>query len=110
MVAVAVGILAGVAAYSRDIHMAGSDREPPARLCSGVRIHLGGRAQQPAQRYEVPQREGVHDDADGGIDTSRLQLFGEQTIEIQSAIGGLIVVTALFFWLTMRRLRSMDVP
>ena len=45
-----------------------------------------------------------------GIDTSRLQLFEEQTIEMQAAIGGVIVVTALFFWLTARRLRSMDVP
>ena len=45
-----------------------------------------------------------------GIDNSRLHLFEEQAIEMRVAIGGVIVVTALFFWLTVRRLRSMDVP
>ena len=45
-----------------------------------------------------------------GIDTSRLHLFEEQAIEMRVAIGGVIVVTALFFWLTVRRLRNMDVP
>ena len=43
------------------------------------------------------------------IDNSRLDEFGELAIETQAAIGGAIIVTVLFFWLTVRRLRTMDV-
>ena len=106
--AVGVGILAGVAAYSAIFTWLGLSVSHPlgfwctyssgracSAACSGTR-YLSVRA------YTMTLMEG--------IDTSRLQLFEEQTMEIQVSIGGLIVVTALFFWLTVRRLRSMDVP
>ena len=108
--AVGVGILAGVAAYSAIFTWLGLAVGHPlgfalvyvfiwegvlSSLLSGTR-YLSVRA------YTMTLMKG--------IDTSRLQLFEEQTMEIQVSIGGLIVVTALFFWLTVRRLRSMDVP
>ena len=45
-----------------------------------------------------------------GIDESRLDALGELTIELPAAIAGVVVVSAAFFWLTVRRLRRMDVP
>ena len=108
--AVGVGMLAGVAAYSAIFTWLGLTTGHPlgfalvyvfiwegvlSTLLSGTR-YLSVRA------YTMTLMEG--------IDTSRLGLFEEQTIEMQAAIGGVIVVTVLFFWLTVRRLRTMDVP
>ena len=108
--AVGVGILAGVAAYSAIFTWLGLTTGHPlgfalvyvfiwegvlSSLLSGTR-YLSVRA------YATTLMEG--------IDTSRLQLFEGQTIEMQAAIGGVIIVTVLFFWLTVRRLRNMDVP
>ena len=45
-----------------------------------------------------------------GIDESRLDALGELTIELPAAIAGVVLVSAAFFWLTVRRLRRMDVP
>ncbi len=108
--AVGVGILAGVAAYSAIFTWLGLMVGHPlgfalvyvfiwegllSTLLSGTR-YLSVRA------YTMTLMEG--------IDTSRLKMFEDQTIEMQVSIGGIIVVTALFFWLTVRRLRSMDIP
>ena len=44
------------------------------------------------------------------IDDSRLDAFQELTIQLPAAAGGVVLVSAAFFWLTVRRLRRMDVP
>ena len=44
-----------------------------------------------------------------GIDDSRLDMFQDFTIELTAAVGGIVVVSAAFFWLAVRRLRGMDV-
>ena len=105
-----VGILAGVAAYSAIFTWLGLTVGHPlgfalvyvfiwegllSTLLSGTR-YLSVRA------YTMTLMEG--------IDTSRLKMFEDQAIDMQVSIGGIIVVTALFFWLTVRQLRSMDIP
>ncbi|MCH7477551.1 MAG: ABC transporter permease [SAR324 cluster bacterium] len=45
-----------------------------------------------------------------GIDDQSFETLGERVIEFPVAIVGAVVVSAVFFWLTVRRLRSMDVP
>ncbi len=45
-----------------------------------------------------------------GMDEGTFESLEGRVIEFQAAIVGAVVVTALFFWLTVRRLRRMDVP
>ena len=45
-----------------------------------------------------------------GMDEGTFESLDGRVIEFQAAIVGAVVVTALFFWLTVRRLRRMDVP
>ena len=45
-----------------------------------------------------------------GIDETGFGVLSERVIELPPAAGGAVVVTAVFFWLTVRRLRRMDVP
>ena len=45
-----------------------------------------------------------------GIDGERFGTLDERVIEFPAALVGAAVVTLLFFWLTVRRLRRMDVP
>ena len=45
-----------------------------------------------------------------GIGDSPLDAFAELSIELPAAIAGVVGVTVVFFWLTVRRLRRMDVP
>ena len=45
-----------------------------------------------------------------GIDERSLEELGADAIELPAAIGGAGGGTALFLWLTVRRLRRMDVP
>ena len=45
-----------------------------------------------------------------GIDEKSFEVLGERVIEFPSAVGGAAAITAVFFWLTVRRLRRMDVP
>ena len=44
-----------------------------------------------------------------GIDESSFELLGDRVIEFPAAIVGAAAVTVVFFWLTVRRLRQMDV-
>ena len=44
------------------------------------------------------------------IGGSRLDTFAEFSIELPAAIVGAVGVSAVFFWLAVRRLRRMDVP
>ena len=45
-----------------------------------------------------------------GIDEISFEALGERVIEFPAAVGGAAAVTVVFFWLTVRRLRRMDVP
>ena len=45
-----------------------------------------------------------------GIDEDSLNALGDTAIQFPAAITGVIAVTAVFLWLTVRRLRHMDVP
>jgi hypothetical protein len=45
-----------------------------------------------------------------GMDERGLEALGEEAIQFPAAIVGAIAVAAAFFWLTVRRLREMDVP
>lgn len=45
-----------------------------------------------------------------GIDETGLEELSQRVIEFPAAMGGAIAVTLAFFWLSVRRLRRMDVP
>ena len=45
-----------------------------------------------------------------GIDDKSFETLGLRVIEFPAALVGAAVVTVVFFWLTVRRLRRMDVP
>ena len=45
-----------------------------------------------------------------GIDEQSFETLGERVIEFPAAIVGAVVVSVIFFLLTVRRLRTMDVP
>jgi ABC-2 type transport system permease protein len=45
-----------------------------------------------------------------GLDETGLESISDRVIEFPAAIGGALLVTAVFFWLTIWRLRKMDVP
>lgn len=45
-----------------------------------------------------------------GIDNDGLEVLSERVIEFPAAIGGILVVSVVFFFLTVRRLRNMDIP
>lgn len=45
-----------------------------------------------------------------GIDKDGLETLGENAIQFPAAIVGSIAVTVVFTWLTVQRLRNMDVP
>ena len=45
-----------------------------------------------------------------GLDETGLESISDRVIEFPAAIGGAILVSAVFFWLTIWRLRKMDVP
>ena len=107
--AVGVGLLAGVVTYSAIFAWAGLVTSHAlgfalvylllwegllSSLLSGVR-YLSVRA------YVLTLMEG--------IDDSRLDMFQDFTIELTAAVGGIVFVSAAFFWLAVRRLRGMDV-
>ena len=45
-----------------------------------------------------------------GIDKDGLGELSERVIEFPAAVGGAVAVSVVFFYLTVRRLRNMDVP
>jgi ABC-2 type transport system permease protein len=45
-----------------------------------------------------------------GIDETGFQVLSSRVIEFPAALGGAAGVAVVFFWLTVRRLRRMDVP
>ncbi len=107
--AAGVGILAGVAAYSAIFTWLGLTTSHPLGfalvyvfiwegLLSTV---LSGTRYLSVRAYTTTLMEA--------IDNSRLGQFEEVSIETQAAAVGVVVVIVLFFWLTVRRLRTMDV-
>jgi hypothetical protein len=44
------------------------------------------------------------------LDDTSFEPLSERVIEFPAAVVGAAVTTAVFFWLTVRRLRQMDVP
>jgi len=45
-----------------------------------------------------------------GLDDRSFEPLGERVIEFPAAVAGAAATTAVFFWLTVRRLHRMDVP
>ena len=45
-----------------------------------------------------------------GIDAESFDVLSDRVIEFPAAVAGAVVVTIVFFWLSVRRLRGMDVP
>ena len=45
-----------------------------------------------------------------GLDENGLETLGDRVIEFPAAVVGAVLVTAVFLWLTVYRLRKMDVP
>ena len=45
-----------------------------------------------------------------GLDEKSFEALGERVIEFPAAVVGATATTVVFFWLTVRRLRRMDVP
>jgi ABC-2 type transport system permease protein len=45
-----------------------------------------------------------------GIDSESFEALGQRVIEFPAALVGAAAATAVFFWLSVRRLRLMDVP
>ncbi len=45
-----------------------------------------------------------------GLDSSGFEVLSDRVIEFPAAVGGAILFTAVFLWLTVYRLRNMDVP
>ncbi len=45
-----------------------------------------------------------------GLDEQSFETLGQRVIEFPAALAGAAAVTTVFFWLTVRRLRRMDVP
>ena len=107
--AVGAGMLAGVVAYSAIFTWLGLATGHPLGFAlvyvfiweGLLSATLGGTRYLSVRAYTMTLMEG--------IDTSRLSQFEGQSIEMQAAIAGVVIVTALFFALTVRRLRTMDV-
>ncbi len=108
--AVAAGLLAGVVGYSVIFGWLGLVTGHPLGfalvyvfLWEGLlSSFLGGIRYLSVRAYTLTIMEG--------IDGSRLDALSQLTIELPAAVVGVVAVSAAFFWLTVRRLRSMDVP
>ena len=108
--AVGVGLLAGVVAYSAIFAWAGLTTSHALGfalvyvfLWEGVIASLlGGIRYLSVRAYALTLMEG--------IDDSRLEALGELSIELPAAVVGVVGVSGVFLWLTVRRLRRMDVP
>ena len=108
--AVGVAVLAGVVAYAAIFTWAGlmSTRALAFALVyvflweGLVSTFLGGVRYLSVRGYTLAILHGMDDKSFGPLD--------ERVIEFPAALVGAAVTTAVFFWLTVRRLRRMDVP
>ena len=109
-VAVGVGLFAGVVGYSVIFAWMGLATSHPLGfalvyvfLWEGLlSSFLGGIRYLSVRAYTLTLMEG--------IDDTGLDALGDLAIELPAAIAGVVVVSAAFFWLAVRRLRRMDVP
>lgn len=110
VVAVGVGLLAGVLTYSVIFAWAGLMTSHALGFAlvyvfvweGLLSTFLGGIRYLSVRSYALTLMEKI-----GG---SRLDTFAEFSIELPAAIVGAVGVSAVFFWLAVRRLRRMDVP
>ena len=108
--AVGVGLLAGVVGYCVIFAWLGLATGHPLGfalvyvfLWEGLlSSFLGGIRYLSVRAYTLTIMEGIDD---GGLGA-----LSELTIELPAAIAGVSAVSAVFFWLAVRRLRRMDVP
>ena len=109
-VAVGVALFAGVVAYAAIFTWAGLITTRALAfaliyvfLWEGlISTYLGGVRYLSVRAYTLAILHGMDDES--------FEPLAERVIEFPAAIGGAIAVTAVFFWLTVRRLRQMDVP
>ncbi len=110
LLAVAVALAAGVAAYASIFTWAGLVTTRALAfglvyviLWEGVvATFLGGVRYLSVRGYTIGILHGIEGD--------RFEALGERAIEFPAAVTGAIVMTLVFFGLAVRRLRNMDVP
>ena len=109
-VAVAVALLAGVVTYTAIFLWAGlmTSRALAFALVyvflweDLIGSYLGGIRYLSVRAYTLGILHGMDEGSFGSLD--------DRVIEFPAAVGGAVGVTAVFFWLTVRRLSRMDVP
>ena len=110
VVGVGVAVFAGVVAYAAIFTWAGLVTTRALAfaliyvfLWEGlISTYLGGVRYFSVRAYSLGIMHGMDDSSFGSLD--------DRVIEFPAAIGGAVAVTVVFFWLTVRRLRRMDVP
>lgn len=108
---VAVAMLAGVVTYAAMFTWAGllSSRALAFALVyvflweGLLSTFLGGVRYLSVRAYALAIMNGIDEEDFGDV-------LGGRVIELPAALAGAVVVSAVFFWLTVRRLRRMDVP
>ena len=109
-VAVGLALFAGVAAYAAIFTWAGlvTTRAPPFALVyvflweGLIGSFISGVGYLSVRGYTLAIMHG--------IDETGFQVLSSRVIEFPAALGGAAGVAVVFFWLTVRRLRRMDVP
>ena len=109
--AVAFATLAGVVTYAAIFTWAGllSSRALAFALVyvflweGLLSTFLGGVRYLSVRAYTLAIMSGIDEDGFGDV-------LGGRVIELPAALAGAAVVSPVFFWLTVRRLRRMDVP
>ncbi len=110
VLAVALALFAGVLAYTTIFTWAGlvSSRALPYGLVyvilweGVVSSYLGGVRYLSVRGYTLAVMHG--------LDNASFADIGDRVIEFPAAVVGVVLVTAGFLWLTLRRLTEMDVP
>jgi len=110
VLAVGLALFAGVLAYSAVFTWAGlvTTRALPYGLVyvilweGVVSSFLGGVRYLSVRGYTLAVMHG--------LDGASFADIGDRVIEFPAAVAGVLLVTAGFFWLTLRRLTKMDIP
>ena len=109
-IAVGVALFAGVVAYAAIFTWAGLITTRALAfaliyvfLWEGlISTYLGGIRYLSVRAYTLAILHGMDDES--------FEPLADRVIEFPAALGGVAAVTVVFFWLTVRRLRRMDVP
>ena len=110
VLAVGVAVLAGVVTYAAIFLWAGLMTSRVLAfaliyvfLWEGlISTYLGGIRYLSVRAYSLGILHGMDEGSFGSLDG--------RVIEFPAAIGGAVIVTVVFFWMTVRRLSRMDVP